>query len=385
MSHVDPDATRELGEAACTLSGVLCAVQDHFGEDAQVWFRGQHDAAFGLIPSIFRQGAPPWPQSLDEAAMIREFMRVHADHRQTHVSQDEWLTLMQHYGLPTRVLDWSTNVLAGLHFAVEEPRDQDPTAGALYVLDPRVLDVDPYTDEIGWAGQWQGNSRIERLRDALVYARTKEEVIHQLIEHFCEELLQREHGVEGHHGLMLELRCERAPLKIGPVRILGGRAPQIAHRLAQADLSRLCRLREVLAYKVDLRDEAYPPILGQTPVWMLSLYPEPDVSVERHESLVRTLQVPRRLEVPHLNARIRAQHGQFTRHGGKYIGGEPVIAFYPPEQLWGERVIKLVIPHAHKAKLRRELRYAGVAPDTLFPEMEHRARAIRDRHTMRRE
>jgi hypothetical protein len=43
----------------------------------------------------------------------------------------EWLALMQHYGVPTRLLDWSMNPRVALYFAVKEHWDKD---GALWFV-----------------------------------------------------------------------------------------------------------------------------------------------------------------------------------------------------------------------------------------------------------
>lgn len=49
-----------------------------------------------------------------------------------------WLFLMQHYRLPTRLLDWSQSPLVALYFALEEPDDND---AAVWALSPTQLNL----------------------------------------------------------------------------------------------------------------------------------------------------------------------------------------------------------------------------------------------------
>jgi hypothetical protein len=82
-------------------------------------------------------------------------------------SEWDWLLLMQHYGVPTRLLDWTENALAALYFAVISQRTKKPSRsdGCVWCLDPLALnreaalpplskdipclDVDSILDEYG--------------------------------------------------------------------------------------------------------------------------------------------------------------------------------------------------------------------------------------------
>jgi hypothetical protein len=89
------------------------------GNTEDFLFRGQV-GDYPLISKISRL-KPKGDLIAIEQLLLKEFKRTNPLLIETHRPYDDWdyLTLGQHFGLPTRLLDWSNNALTALWFATE--------------------------------------------------------------------------------------------------------------------------------------------------------------------------------------------------------------------------------------------------------------------------
>lgn len=95
------------------------------------WFRGHSDSAWSLVPTAHRC------HPVLETQFAQQFrLRAPAlGNCPPHQDYASWLPFMRHYGLPTRLLDWSESLLVAIYFATEL-QDRD---GSLWILSPGRL------------------------------------------------------------------------------------------------------------------------------------------------------------------------------------------------------------------------------------------------------
>jgi hypothetical protein len=90
----------------------------------QLYFRGHSKASYVLEPSVYRNRG--WIEG--ESAMLKELILRCPNDFAGGISTFQALVRMQHYGLPTRLLDLTSNPLVALYFACEMHRGDDEDA-----------------------------------------------------------------------------------------------------------------------------------------------------------------------------------------------------------------------------------------------------------------
>jgi hypothetical protein len=104
------------------------------GKDADkervLFFRGENTLYEKLLPLIYR----PNFRIDDEHTVFKEIVATFPDEMLAKKTTIEKLILMQHYELPTRILDMSKNPLVGLFFACYEDPPGKEKDGRVYVF-----------------------------------------------------------------------------------------------------------------------------------------------------------------------------------------------------------------------------------------------------------
>ena len=104
----------------------------HDLSDSDIWiYRGQANPEWNLKTTLERcfqfHNVPAAESACVENELCREFRRAYHQYSQ-HVPDPEdhieWLSLMQHHGAPTRLLDFTYSIYVAAYFAIENARDE---------------------------------------------------------------------------------------------------------------------------------------------------------------------------------------------------------------------------------------------------------------------
>jgi hypothetical protein len=102
-------------------------------------YRGAFDASRPLLTSLDRLGGvdPPHTKGRLEGHVLRNFVRYAHPHVEPAATTGEWeqLVMAQHYGAPTRLLDWTYSPLVAAHFATRDERRREHRRPAVWRLD----------------------------------------------------------------------------------------------------------------------------------------------------------------------------------------------------------------------------------------------------------
>jgi hypothetical protein len=117
-----------------SVSDMIKLLKSDTQKDQIVWFRGQTDKNWQLKPSLVRKG----DGLVKEKMLVKKFIQTASPYIIENIPKTtwDWIFLMQHYRVPTRLLDWTETPLVALYFAVN---DQSSADGVMWCLDPIKL------------------------------------------------------------------------------------------------------------------------------------------------------------------------------------------------------------------------------------------------------
>jgi len=130
---VCPVECPKLRQKITSLADYFSVISSVVSTDDPFWFRGHSEVHWSLTPSALRY--PLMADRTKALELMTEFKRIAETKLSRPPTPDDelkWAQIAQHYGLPTRLLDWTESATAALYFACLRPASD----GMVFVLNP---------------------------------------------------------------------------------------------------------------------------------------------------------------------------------------------------------------------------------------------------------
>ena len=396
VASSSPAASSETEEIVVNSVAEFVAELDQLDreEGTETFYRGQADKDWKLIPSIFR--TPDGPKV--EHLLFRDMVAHEPQSFSECQSALDHLVQMQHYGLPTRLLDVSMNPLVALYMACV-PDATDPLkksfdvgfeAGSVAGWDAGSGAVDPEFDldpsEAMEEGRWVGG--ITGMIAATMTARFSDGC-QPIVKDVVEAIASASDKPGGKEGAVAGARAGADAVKVpGVVYLFSIPKDQVKHYDSDtvsvlANLAKCQITEDCPAPSSGEEFNAQPcikelicQIRGEKP------YFSPSVKVE---DLNRILLVKPR----NGNQRIINQMGAFflfglvLKEGIEVPFGDSVASLSKKGDLvvpneWIKR--KFIIPSDKKDTIRRGLANLGIVDSYIYPGIEWYAKELKQRY-----
>ena len=133
-----------------TLGKFFDICQGMLKPDTEYWFRGHAGYGWTLTPSALRyESLEERNRALRLLATFKRYAEIKLPQPPAPHEELKWVQIARHFGLPTRLLDWTRNAAIALYFACLRASHAD-SDGAVFVVNPKDLNrqADPQNPRI---------------------------------------------------------------------------------------------------------------------------------------------------------------------------------------------------------------------------------------------